>query len=86
MKKLKNKTFAVLAEKTDSISHRWINIQLTFNSVSYKALGKYYIYYGKEKDWEIKSTKPIHIPVYTEKELEKLIERDKWSSINENDI
>ena len=73
--KLKDRTFAIIAEKQDSISHKWFKENAKCNS-SWRFIGEHYIY-NKGIKGSILTEKPKDIPIYTESEFEALLKAEQ---------
>jgi hypothetical protein len=76
--KLKEQTFAVIAEKQNSISHKWF-IKNTGSNISWGSNKEwtYLYYFGK---WDFYRTELKHFrncPIYTESQLEELIKKEE---------
>lgn len=76
--KLKEQTFAVIAEKQNSISHKWF-ISNTGSNLSWGTNKEwtYLYYFGK---WDFYRTELKHsrnCPIYTESEFEELIKKEE---------
>ncbi len=81
--KLKEQTFAIIAEKKDSISHRWF-ISLSKGDGYLWTKGDYYVNYGNGKtDTFSKSWQPKHIPIYTESQFEALLKAEQENEAKE---
>ena len=79
--KLKESTFAIIAEKKDSISHKWFSENTDF-PLQWKRIGQHYIYdKGKYSDCTLE--RPKTIPIYTESEFEALLKAEELSEICE---
>ena len=72
--KLKDSTFAIIAEKKDSISHKWFN-QLLRPSLQFTWLAKYYICKNGVGNGQLH--RPRKIPIYTESEFEALLKAEQ---------
>ena len=83
--KLKEQTFAVIAEKKGSISHEFFN-KLSKNSVWW-TIGDYYIW-RQEGRWGTHTKNFIltDIPIYTESEFEELIKQEELENKLENSV
>lgn len=76
--KLKDQTFAVIAEKQNSISHKWFNVIAQGELRWYE--GHHYI--SKEGIFDAYTPEtPPYITIYTESEFEKLILQEEKESI-----
>ena len=73
--KLKDQTFAIIAEKQGSISHKWFKENAKCNS-SWMFIGEHYIY-NKGIKGRILTEKPKDIPIYTESEFEALLKAEQ---------
>ena len=86
--KLKDSTFAIIAEKKDSISHKWMQENCKKDKIDWYYLGEYYTY-GKGKHTLCSANKPDSIPIYTESEFEALLkaeqenEKPKYANFDE---
>jgi hypothetical protein len=72
--KLKEQTFAVIAEKQGSISHKWFD--KNYGS-GWGFIGNWYINLPNDNDFKIQSFSPKNIPLYTESEFEELIKQEE---------
>ena len=73
--KLKEQTFAVIAEKKNSISHKWFNENGEIENGQWMWYCKYYICKNGEL-WG-QDSKPKDIPIYTESQFEELIKKEE---------
>ena len=73
--KLKDSTFAIIAEKKDSISHKWFE-ELRIGIPRW-LIGDY-CKYSKGR-WGIYEDKPEGIPIYTESEFEALLKAEEFN-------
>jgi hypothetical protein len=72
--KLKEQTFAVIAEKKGSISHEWF-VKNCLDTVQWGGKGYYYVY--ARGNYIIPLNKPTDIPIYRESEFEELIKQEE---------
>ena len=77
--KLKESTFAIIAEKKDSISHKWF--EENAGGSGWVFTGQHYVY--SKGDYEIEKDRPKGIPIYTESEFEALLKAEEFSEICE---
>ena len=78
--KLKDSTFAIIAEKKDSISHKWMQENCKKDKIDWYYLGEYYTY-GKGKHTLCSANKPDSIPIYTESEFEALLKAEQENEL-----
>lgn len=78
--KLKESTFAIIAEKKDSISHKWFNQNIKNNKhkqhVFWDHSGEYYLY-NKGNFIRCTENRPKDIPIYTESEFEAILKAEQ---------
>jgi len=78
--KLKKQTFAVIAEKKHSISHKWFNqFTRSGNNFGWWRNDIYVMSDGTTK--HASKIKPPNIPIYTESEFEALIKKEEKESV-----
>ena len=76
--KLKDSTFAIIAEKKDSISHKWFN-ENSMEGFDWDEIGGYYYYLiGKGECYCNKNDQYI-CPIYTESEFEALLKAEEFN-------
>jgi len=73
--KLKDSTFAVIAEKQNSISHKWFNENVQTDYGQWMWYCKYYICKNGEL-WG-QDLEPKYIPIYTESEFEAILKAEQ---------
>lgn len=79
--KLKESTFAIIAEKKDSISHKWF-VENTKCYSEWIYLGYYYVYSNGNK-LDIFPETPKNMPIYTESEFEAILKAEQENEAKE---